>query len=179
MTCRIPSDDASAIRSEATTLGISPAAMYSNILSRYARWDRYAQKLEMVQVPKEVLSAVVTEWDEKQARTVASAALRFMKSAVIMMKGKYDLKRTIETLEQYMRVTGMASDHTVDGNIHRFTIRHDMGMPWSVFVRAVLQNVFGTFVPGVDVEFDVHDDMVSVSVALGSDWDEHCYSILN
>ena len=50
-----------------------------------------------------------------------------IKDTVLFIKGKYDLKRCIETLEDYMRASGMKSDHRVEGSLHHFIIQHELG----------------------------------------------------
>ncbi len=93
----------------------------------------------------------------------------------MVIKDGYDLKRCISTLEEYMRSTGMASDHTVINGTHKFTVNHDMGIMWSLFVKYMMEQLFGQFVPDKKVFFDMSDGTVVISIALGSDWDEHDY----
>ncbi len=57
--------------------------------------------------------------------------------------------------------------------MHIFTVSHDMGMTWSLFVRHMMEQLFAQFVPGKKVSFDMSDGTVTISVAPGSDWDEH------
>ncbi|MDH3490251.1 MAG: hypothetical protein OEL56_07360 [Nitrosopumilus sp.] len=45
-----------------------------------------------------------------------------IKDNVMFMKGKYDLKRCIKTLEDYMQVTGIKSDHRTEWSLHHFIV---------------------------------------------------------
>lgn len=175
MSLRVPAHVAAALESDSARLGISVSSLSNSILGRWARWDRHVQKLGMVAVPKAMFSMIVPEKDEREIRDLVDSILPFFQEAVILMKGKYDLKRCIETLEDYMRTTQVVSDHTVDGSVHRFTIQHGMGMFWSVFTKMMLERLFSEFVPDKKVEYDVRENIVSVSIPLGSDWDEHDY----
>lgn len=67
----------------------------------------------MVPVPKDMVSTLVANRDEDYIRSLADTVLPFFRESVIFMKGKYDLKRCIKALEDYMRTTGIASDHTI------------------------------------------------------------------
>ncbi len=72
-----------------------------------------------------------------------------------------------------MTAIGMASSHTISGSVHCFIVRHEMGVAWSMFMRAMLQEMFGELVPETRVDFEMLDGIVSVKIGLGSDWDEH------
>ena len=47
---------------------------------------------------------------------LADGIFPFFQEAVVLIKGKYDLKRSIETLEDYMLTMEIVSDHTVEGS---------------------------------------------------------------
>ena len=170
---RIPDHVVAELKSDAARLNVSPNTMLNNVLRRWLDWDRYAEKLDLIPVPKKLLSEIVLGSDAGQIHGLASKALLSFKEAVVLMKGKYDLKRAIETLEEYMTAIGMASSHTISGSVHCFIVRHEMGVAWSMFMRAMLQEMFGELVPETRVDFEMLDGIVSVKIGLGSDWDEH------
>ena len=172
---RVPDDVMAALESDAAHRGISVNSMLNSILRRYARFDRHVQKLGMITVPKETIPALFSDDDEGRIHTLVDGVFPIFRQAVVFIKGGYDLKRCIETLEEYMQTTGMASKHTVEGPIHCFTIQHGMGSAWSVFVRVMLGRLFAEFMPDKKVDYDVHESTVSVRISLGADWDEHDY----
>ena len=89
-----------------------------------------------------------------------------IKDTVMFIKGGYDLKRCIETLEDYMKASGMNSDHRVNGNIHTFLIQHDLGTKWSVFTEQLLKQVFRSFLPDKELNFQTTDSTVILKVSL-------------
>jgi len=129
----------------------------------------------MIPVPREMISALAPDGDEGRIRAMVDCIVPFFRETVMLMKGGYDLKRCIETLEDYIQTTGITSDHTVDGPVHCFTVRHCMGHAWSVFIRIMLGRLLSEFVPDRKMEYDESANMISVRVSLGSDWDEHDY----
>jgi len=175
ISARIASSTADALESEAARSGISTNALLGTILKKWAEWDRHVQKLDLMPTPREILAKIVSDMSETEILDVVSESLRFFKDAVIMLEGRYDLKSCIVTLERYMLTTGMASGHTSEGGVHRFTVRHGMGASWSVFVEHMLRQLFAEFVPDREVSFEMSDGAVVISVALGQDWDEHDY----
>ena len=175
ITFRASDNVAGVLEREATHLGISTSALLNSILQRWVSWDRHAQKLGLIPTPKELLLEVISGANEAQIHNLVEKSLKALKDSVLTMKGGYDLKRCISTLEEYMSATGMASDHTVVSGVHRFKVNHDMGIMWSLFVKYLMEHLFGQFVPDKKVSFDMSEGTVVVSVALGSDWDEHDY----
>ena len=173
---RIPDHILTELKSDAARLNVSSSTMFNTILKRWSNWDRYAKQLDLIPAPKKLLSELVLGSDARQINELSSKTLEFFKEAVVLMKGTYDLRRAIETLEEYMAVIGMTSSHTVNGSIHRFIVRHEMGVGWSVFMQAILQEIFGEFMPETRVDFEMLEGIVSVKIELGSDWDEHDYT---
>ena len=94
---------------------------------------------------------------------------------MLFIKGGYDLKRTIETLEDYMRSSGMESDHRIEGELHHFIIQHKMGMQWSIFTELLLRRVFTEFEKENNLTFQTTESTVIATIPLGSDFDEHNY----
>ena len=98
-----------------------------------------------------------------------------IKDNVMFMKSKYDLKRCIETLEDYMQATGMKSDHRVEGSLHHFIVQHGLGMKWSLFTEQLLKEIFHEFLPEKNVKCQTTDATVITTISLGSDFNEHEY----
>jgi hypothetical protein len=98
-----------------------------------------------------------------------------IKDNVMFMKGKYDLKRCIETLEDYMRASGIKSDHRVEGSLHHFIIQHGLGMNWSLLTEQLLKEIFHEFLPNQNVKAQTTETTVIVTISLGADFNEYEY----
>lgn len=165
----------SALESDSARRSISLNAMANTILKRWAGWDRHMQNFKTVTVPKQLIPILVPDGDEKSVLHLVDNIFPVFQEVVIMIKGKYDLKRCIETLEEYMQTAGIDSDHKVEGQVHIFTVRHGMGRYWSIFIKVMLRRLFTEFVPDRKIEYEMQENIISVRVQLGSDWDEHDY----
>ena len=44
-----------------------------------------------------------------------------------------------------------------------------------MFIKIILGRLFSESVPDKKVEYDMHDNAISVRISLGSEWDEHDY----
>ena len=175
ITYRLPEKLVNELETEATQKGISQNVLVRQILDKYVQWDRFSNKLGMIPVPKRILESLGGELDGRDIDEIINIVFPMIKDSVMFVKGGYDLKRCIETLEDYIRASGMNSDHRVEGDVHSFVIQHDLGMKWSVFTEQLLSQVFRSFLPDKDLKFQTTDSTVILSVALGSDFDEHDY----
>ena len=106
------------IEAEAMNKNISHNVMARQILQKYIEWDRFASKIGMMPVPKKILDTLGIEMTVKEINEIIDIIKPVIKDTVLFIKGKYDLKRCIETLEDYMRASGMKSDHRIKGELH-------------------------------------------------------------
>ncbi len=175
ITYRLPETMINELDGEAKQKKISQNVLVKQILERYIQWDRYADKIGMIPVPKEIVQTLGDELDGREIDEIINVVFPMIKNTVMFIKGGYDLERCIETLEDYMRASGMNSDHRVDGNLHSFIIQHDLGMKWSVFTEQLLTQLFRNFASDKNLKFQTTESTVILKVALGSDFDEHHY----
>ncbi len=175
ITYRLPEKMIDELDGEAKQKKISQNVLVRQILERYLQWGRYSEKIGMIPVPKEILETLGEELDGRDIDEIINVVFPMIKNTVMFIKGGYDLERCIETLEDYMRASGMNSDHRVDGELHSFIIQHDLGMKWSVFTEQLLTQVFRNFASDKDLKFQTTDSTVILKVSLGSDFDEHHY----
>jgi len=172
---RLPSKLLENLETEARQKNISHNVLVKQILQKYVLWERFAEKIGMVPVPQKILQSLGGRLSHQEILEIIDALFITIKDSVMFMKGGYDLKRTIETLEDYMRNSGMESDHRVEGGLHHFVIQHKMGMQWSIFTELLLRRVFAEFEKEMGLKFQTTESTVIATISLGSDFDEHNY----
>ncbi len=172
---RFPARLVEELETEADEKQISQNVLVKQIIEKYLQWDRFASKIGMIPVPKSLLMTLGEDMEEKDINKIVDAIVPVISESVLFMKGDYDLKRAIESLEDYMKASGMKSDHRMEGNIHHFIIQHDLGMNWSLFTEMLLKSIFNKFVPDQNLKCKITDKTVIASIALGSDFSEHEY----
>ncbi len=175
VTYRLPVKLVEEIEAEAMNKNISHNVMARQILEKYIRWDRFADKIGMIPVPKKILDTLGIEMTAKEIDEIINIIKPVIKNTVLFIKGKYDLKRCIETLEDYMKASGMKSDHRIEGRIHHFIIQHELGSNWSMFTEQLLQEIFKEFLPDSKMKCQTTESTVIASIALGADFNEHEY----
>ena len=163
------------LETEAMEKNISQNVLVKQILEKYIEWYRFSEKIGMIPVPKAILQTLGDGMSGKDIDKIIDVIFPIIKDNVMFMKGGYDLKRCIETLEDYMKASGMKSDHRVEGALHHFIIQHDLGMKWSVFTEQLLTQVFRSFLPDQGLKFQTTDTTVIATIALGADFSEHEY----
>src|SRR3990172_11630636 len=128
ITYRLPEDLVKELETESMEKNISQNVLVKQILEKHVQWDRYADKIGMIPVPKNILDELGKEMGGEDIDNILKIMLPTIKESVLFMKGKYDLKRCIETLEDYMKASGMKSDHRIEGQLHHFIVQHELGV---------------------------------------------------
>ncbi|MBS3926006.1 MAG: hypothetical protein KGZ34_04875 [Nitrosarchaeum sp.] len=175
ITYRLPSNIVHELETEATNNKISQNVLVKQILEKYVNWDRFGDKIGMIPIPRGILDSLGAEMNGDDINEIIKSVLPIIKDTVLFMKGKYDLKRCIETLEDYMRASGMKSDHRIEGDLHHFIIQHELGMNWSFFTEQLLKEIFNQFMPNKNIKFQTTKNTVIATIQLGSDFNEHDY----
>ena len=175
ITYRLPAKIVEELESEAMEKNISQNVLVKQILERYVQWDRFGDKIGIVPVPKKILDVLGKDMQGEDIEGIIAALIPTIKDSVMFMKGKYDLKRCIETFEDYMKASGMKSDHRIEGDVHQFIVQHELGLKWSFFTERLLKEIFHTFEPEKNMKFQTTENTVIASIPLGSDFSEHDY----
>lgn len=175
ITYRLPEKIVDELEVEATNKKISQNVLVNQILDKYIRWDRFSDKIGIIPVPKTILESLGVDMEGKDIDDIINVIKPIIKDNVLFIKGDYDLKRCIETLEDYMKASSIKSDHRIEGNLHHFIIQHELGMKWSVFTEQLLKEIFHDFVPDKNLKCKTTDSTVIATIPLGSDFSEHDY----
>ena len=175
ITYRLPVSLVEELETEAMQKNVSHNVLVKQILEKFIQWDRFSDKIGMIPVPKAILESLGVDMEGKDIDEIINVLTPIIKKNVMFMKGDYDLKRCIETLEDYMRASGMHSDHRIEGNIHHFIIQHELGMKWSIFTEQLLKEIFHDFLPDKNIKCKTTDSTVIATIELGSDFSEHDY----
>jgi hypothetical protein len=175
ITYRLPENLVEELETESMEKNISQNVLVKQILEKHVQWDRYADKIGMIPVPKNILDELGKEMSGEDIDSIIKVILPMIKESVLFMKGKYDLKRCIETLEDYMKASGMKSDHRIEGELHHFIVQHELGIKWSLLTEKLFKEIFGEFLPDQNIKCQTTEKTVIATIALGSDFSEHDY----
>ncbi|HSF51050.1 MAG TPA: hypothetical protein VLA74_09855, partial [Nitrososphaeraceae archaeon] len=108
---------------------ISLNVLVNQILRRYSEWDRYENKVGIIPVPRAIMTALIEKSLQigKEAgindldmhrnlliKEAASVAFESLRESVLFMKNQFNLFSVLSTLEEYMKVCGINSEHKFD-----------------------------------------------------------------
>lgn len=172
---RLPVHVVEELETEAMQKKISQNVLVKQILEKYVKWDRFAENIGMIPVPRDILKTLGEEMEGDSMNKIIDVMVPLVKDWVMFMKGNYDLKRAIEAFEDYMKASGMTSDHRIEGEVHHFIVQHNLGIKWSLFTEMLLKQIFYQFLPNLAVKSRTTPNTAIVSSALGSDFSEHDY----
>lgn len=158
VTFRLDSSVIEELQMEADNREISLNVLVNQVLKRYSEWDRYETKIGMMPVPKVILSSLIDKaisvakssgikdierYRDEIIKQAAQLAFGLMKDSVLLMKRQYNLWVVLAVLEEYMKVSGIKSDHKLEGSRkHVFVIQHELGDNWSLFTKELLSLIF-------------------------------------
>jgi uncharacterized protein (UPF0216 family) len=183
ITFRLDSHIIDELRREADQNQISLNALVNQILKRYSDWDRYENRVGMMPVPKAMLTSLIDntinmvrmkgirEEDivplrDRIIKQAAEVAFNIMKDAVLFMKKQYNLWVVLAVLQDYMKVSGINSDHRIEGGRkHVFVIQHELGENWSLFTKELLKLIFENLAK-VRAEVNITRNMTVAEVIL-------------
>ena len=158
VTFRLDSNVIDELQTEADNREISLNVLVNQVLKRYAEWDRYENKIGMMPVPRMILSNLIDKsisiakrsgvkdvdrYRDEIIKEAAELAFTLMKDSVLFMKKQYNLWVVLSVLEEYLKVSGIKSDHKLEGSRkHVFIIQHELGENWSLFTKDLLALIF-------------------------------------
>ena len=181
ITFRLDSSVTDELQREADQKEISLNVLVNQALKRYEEWDRYESKIGMMPVPKVMLSSLIDKsikiaknagikdvepYRDEIIKSAAEIAFSIMKDSVLFMKKQYNLWVVLSVLEQYMKVSGINSDHRIEGERkHVFIIQHELGENWSLFTKELLKLIFENLAK-VKVEVNITPNTTVAEVIL-------------
>jgi hypothetical protein len=158
ITFRLNSSILDELQREADQKEVSLNVLVNQILKRYSDWDRFENKIGMMPVPKKMLRNLIDKcvitarnsgikdvepYRDEIVKQAAEIAFGIMKDTVLFMKKDYNLWTVLAVLQEYMKVSGVNSDHRIeDGRKHVFIIQHELGEHWSLFTKELLRLIF-------------------------------------
>jgi hypothetical protein len=183
ITFRLDSHTIDELQREADQNQISLNVLVNQILKRYSDWDRYESRIGMMPVPKAMLTSLIDKaidmakkngikeediepFRDEIIKQAAHVAFDIMKDAVLFMKKQYNLWVVLSVLQEYMKISGINSDHRIEGGRkHVFVIQHELGENWSLFTKELLRLIFENLA-NIRAEVNVTANMTIAEVIL-------------
>lgn len=162
---RIDNEILEEVTKESRLRETSANVLVNQILRKFTDFDRYQHRVGTIPFPKELLTSILEKANDEQVRIFAQQAFRFLIEAVILTQKQQDLAAILHLLKEYVKVSGIASDHIIKGGKDVMVVQHDMGLNCSMFTKELLSLIFEKFVI-VRPDFEVTSSSVIVTLEL-------------
>ena len=134
-TFRLPADLVGALATDAEKGGTTVSGQLVSILTRYAEFDRFAQRFGFVTVNRGLFKAIVDEMTEDRIREVATSQSETIDEMVEFWYGKRDVESVlaiIDVFSRYMR----RFEYTVTRRENELlvTLRSELGRKLALFM---------------------------------------------
>ena len=140
ITTRLDHDTLRELEDEANRTGIA-LSLIKQILTNYARWDKFVSKAGMIPVAKGVISEAFDKLSEDDVvRLARSVGKNALKDIILFMKGKVDLDSLFSWLDLWLKRNSTAGfSYAVEDGVHTCIMKHNLGVKWSLYHKAVLE----------------------------------------
>jgi hypothetical protein len=141
ITTRIDGDTMRELQDEADSSGISLSSLTKQILTNYAKWDKFVSRAGMIPVAKGVITEAFDRLSEGEVVQLAtSVGKNALSDIILFMKGKIDLDSLFSWLELWLRRNSTAGfSYVVENDVHTCIMKHNLGSKWSLYHKIVLE----------------------------------------
>jgi hypothetical protein len=137
------------LRRDAQTMGISFSALVSEILTKYAEWDRLANKFGMVALPRGGFRGM---WEaigkEKAASMGREAGSRIATESASFWFKKLNTTTFLKLMELFDKYTKSFTYEieSRDGREYTITLHHEINEAYSIFLENWFESAIKAFV---------------------------------
>ncbi len=135
------------LEEEAEKAGTSFNSLISQILFRYTSWGRYADRLKLIPVSKDLLRDLFQTMENEGIRENAQSLAETAGSEhILFLFQKINLDTVLRFIDLW-RSHFDASQHRYDGKTHFYTLHHDVNRKFSLFIKEYLSSLIQRTVP--------------------------------
>jgi hypothetical protein len=145
-TIRLTQELDSLLQKDSRTKSTSVNALISELITKYATWDRFTEKFGFVQVARRTFREIVDAVDDEQLAKIAEKLGAEMPEAITsFLLHKLNFETLLATLSLFERYSGLQA-HSMETSEGQCTItfHHDLGEKWSLFLKYFMNEYFRT-----------------------------------
>jgi hypothetical protein len=135
-TLRISEELDNLLERDSTDKRVSTNSLINSILTKYAEWNRYTEKVGFISLPRDGFKLIINSVDEQEIKKLAEEVGSRQPQELLMFWFK---KRTLdvflEGLSLYCRYGGIAKcEVETSGGECTIALHHEINKKWSTFV---------------------------------------------
>jgi hypothetical protein len=160
-TFRLPKSIESILEREAKVRDLSVNALAQVIFTKFVHWDRFAARFGYVAITHETLRSLLDlADDEGLVESAQKVGAQVPKEAVLFWFKKVNVDTFLSYLENVSKFGGHAQyEHQTSGGDYTITLRHDLGIKWSKWLRHFLDQALRKML-GVAAQFEFSESEV-------------------
>jgi len=145
-TIRITQELDDLLRKDAKDKNTSVNALAYSILTKYAEWDRFFEKLRFITMAEEVFRHILEVVEEEDLIKISSElGARLPKEIAVFMFKQIDPKTLLEFFSLYAKYSGLYKcEVEAKGEEYTVIYHHDLGMAWSCFLKHFIEEAIKT-----------------------------------
>src|SRR5579885_486963 len=162
VTFRLPSSLLEELKNEAELEKINLNAFVSKILSGHMKWGRYERKVGLLPMTKPFVKDAINRMTEEEIVNLANKIEKDdFTNILVFTKGDQGIDEFIEILHSWLNVAYMQHYIEKGNDSFHFTIQHDLGKKWSLYVKTMISELAHD-VLGKKIQIKTTDSIVSL-----------------
>ena len=124
------------VESELTATSLN--TLIGQILKKHVEWDRFAEDIGIVVLPKSFIKEVLEHVDDKTLTTIAGSTSKCaIKDSMLFIKGKADIESFLEVLDLWLSASNISFRHIAKNQQDKYIVQHDLGPKWTIYFTTV------------------------------------------
>lgn len=120
---------------------VSVNALISSILTKYAEWGRFAEKLGFISIPHDDFRIIIDGLDAEKLDGLGDEAGSRYPEMQRLFFGEVSIKAFLAVMAAFCRNTGLVNClFTQEGKDYKITMTHALGKKWSDFFDHYFRN---------------------------------------
>ena len=148
------------IRANSENKTMSMNNLVNYILKRYAESDNLEPTSGMINMSKPVVKELFNKKTNEEVMNLAkSIGKNAIYNTVLFMTGKRDKNAFLSWIESEMMEHSLSVRHIIEGNTHKYIIKHDLGHKFSLYYKTLIESLFEDHFGG-NVNFTISDELI-------------------
>ena len=122
---------------------MSVNAIVNRLVREYVEWDRYNEKIHIVEISPSVLTMLMERYPLDEARALGrTMAKDLVRPSIEQIFVDYTFDNAVEFLRRFSHYTRRFNfEDSVEGHKHVMMLRHSLGVKWSAYYAGMLQEI--------------------------------------
>jgi hypothetical protein len=162
ITFRLLSKLVEELKKEAELEKINLNAFVSKILTDHMKWGRYERKVGLLPMTKPFVKDAINRMTEEEIVNLAHKIEKDdFTNILVFTKGDQGIDEFIEILRSWLNVAYMQHYIEKGNDSFHFTIQHDLGNKWSLYVKTMISELAHD-VLGKKIQMKTTDSTISL-----------------